>query len=654
MSRLIRKWGWFPVILIMVQTGWAGGLDWPDPPTDEAAAAARAAHPDVDEVVLQDWIGWDLKYVEKHEGLSGRLMITREVLICDKDAIAAWSSVSVVRSPVRILGHYEIIADGPSGRRRWKKKDLKWLEGTERGDGIVMLDGVVSAAFLPGIEVGDRIRVSEEYEIKGLHGLPGRLLGIGSAPYTETILELRLPREYEISWRVRGSGESRDRLDFHGPEDLGSGRYRWRMMADADGGLPVCRKQYPVVRVGTQLLSVGDDKNASFSFGPAWEDVGEAYLQRIDGLFASDGTIDAKAIELTADVETVPEKVERIYTWVQNRCHYLGLYEGADNIIPRSAASVNELGSGDCKGLGALLIAMLRSAGVSAHPVLVLTTGGGSVFRDLPNISQFNHFIVWVDDGDNGIYLDATTDRFPAGVLPHGDAGSPVLRLVPGAVELVEVPDSALSPGVRRCAIVGQIDETFGLSWSLADTVSGYLARAVRDLLDGRSAQDTEKMVGRYITPVGLGTQYDNVAVDGLGDWSAPVLLTATMKTVSPLPVAGDRLFLPRTLSRNEMTMDTSVPCGSGLDISTTTSQHITWRFELPSGWALATPDSIVLSGPGVTWSRRTWQEGRSLHLERKLELGADYVRAAEMDSLNAMIEAVHKAQSGYMMLNRP
>ena len=68
-------------------------------------------------------------------------------------------------------------------------------------------------------------------------------------------------------------------------------------------------------------------------------------------------------------------------------------------IIPLPAGEVFDNGFGDCKGLGTLLISMLRAADIESHPVLVRTRSAGPLDTSAPNMTQFNHFIVWADDG---------------------------------------------------------------------------------------------------------------------------------------------------------------------------------------------------------------------------------------------------------------
>ena len=94
---------------------------------------------------------------------------------------------------------------------------------------------------------------------------------------------------------------------------------------------------------------------------------------------------------------------------MQETTRYLGLFTGLGGIIPAPAGEVLANGYGDCKGLGTLLIALLRAVGIDAWPVLVRTGHVGPLAAATPNPIQFNHYIVWADDGADGYYYTIET-----------------------------------------------------------------------------------------------------------------------------------------------------------------------------------------------------------------------------------------------------
>jgi hypothetical protein len=64
------------------------------------------------------------------------------------------------------------------------------------------------------------------------------------------------------------------------------------------------------------------------------------------------------------------------------------------------------------------MIAILKEAGLTAHPVTVSTRDHGMVFPTSPTITSFNYVIAAVKIGDRHLLIDATERLAPLGILP--------------------------------------------------------------------------------------------------------------------------------------------------------------------------------------------------------------------------------------------
>jgi hypothetical protein len=94
---------------------------------------------------------------------------------------------------------------------------------------------------------------------------------------------------------------------------------------------------------------------------------------------------------------------------------------------------------GDCKDMTTLLVAMLREAGVTAHPVLLRAGSTDKVSDDLPSPGAFNHALCLAEIGGKKFWLDATAELCPWGAIPGGDRGAEafVIRDGVGAFEVI-------------------------------------------------------------------------------------------------------------------------------------------------------------------------------------------------------------------------
>ncbi len=94
---------------------------------------------------------------------------------------------------------------------------------------------------------------------------------------------------------------------------------------------------------------------------------------------------------------------------------------------------------GDCKDQSALLIAMLRAAGIPAEMALIESGSEQDVHPDHPGLGCFNHAIVHVP-GSPELWIDPTTRFVPLGELPLSDQGRMAMVVSPHTKKLVRTP----------------------------------------------------------------------------------------------------------------------------------------------------------------------------------------------------------------------
>ena len=639
------------VLLLWPIFAQAKGFVPPALPEDAIMDRFFGNHPDAGLVTVQRWSCLEVSYREQDGGLSGKLIEIIETGVLDRTDIEEASTVYADDSPRFRLKKVEVLVMRNGDVRRFRRKDLRWMEMTSRSDGVVTLDGTFAYALIPGIRVGDRVRIRREFGVNGIYGLLPQRLGSSRRPYLQTGFEVRLPVGYTLTWGTQGSAASQERL-IH-TEQLIGGRivHSWLLSADEDGTLPTCRDRFPRITVTPHVQHAGKYHRDDISCGLDWQQTGNAYLQSIEALFEPSEEMIEHVNEITAGVVDPVEKIDRIYASVQQRCHYLGLFEGAGGIIPVPAKEVFDLGFGDCKGLGTLLISLLRTADIPSYPVLVLTPSAGRLNPGIPSMAQFNHFIVWADDGGGGIFLDGTVDFCPAGLVPTGDAASPVLLLRPDAVELVEIPNTAWDPGESRLKIDGHLDASGLLHLNFSYSVSGNLGVRWRSRLASLGRQEGHKVILKTLIPEGLALQSGEPEVLGMEEWQGLLTMQVTAASNRSLPGNDSGVFLPKTLSPLGWRFDPDVGCEAPLDLRRRLRRFQSWCIELPSGMVLATPDSMTIKAEGLQLKQRVRQEGRMLKLDRDLRFIQDFASGAQVDIMRQAIDEAARLQTGYFEL---
>jgi len=161
-----------------------------------------------------------------------------------------------------------------------------------------------------------------------------------------------------------------------------------------------------------------------------WDKVAKWYMELAKNAFKVNKAIKDKTQELIKGLSTPWEKIRAIYNYVSQNIRYVGIEFGINGYKPHPATQIFRLRYGDCKDHSTLLIAMLRSIGIEAYPVLIPTSEVANLDPTLPMPGAFNHEIVAVRLKGKFLFLDSTAETTPCGELPPSDQGRKVLIIV--------------------------------------------------------------------------------------------------------------------------------------------------------------------------------------------------------------------------------
>jgi tetratricopeptide (TPR) repeat protein len=180
-----------------------------------------------------------------------------------------------------------------------------------------------------------------------------------------------------------------------------------------------------------------------FSTGSSWADVVHEYAA------LSDPQIVPEQAKSLLPAPSAASRLDRIQSMVQ-RLHkevrYTGIEFNEAQLVPRQPNQVLERRYGDCKDKAALLVSMLRAAGIDADLALLSSGNGNDVNPELPGMNRFNHAIVFVPAAgkDDALWIDATAEFNAVGSLPYMDSERLALIIAPGTTSLTATP--AASP----------------------------------------------------------------------------------------------------------------------------------------------------------------------------------------------------------------
>jgi len=180
--------------------------------------------------------------------------------------------------------------------------------------------------------------------------------------------------------------------------------------------------------------------HVAFSTGRTWQDVATRYAAVVDGQIHS-----ADMRDLMNGVEVANKAQQEIAAALAVRLHrevrYTGVEFGEASLVPRTPAETLKRKYGDCKDKAALLVAMLRAAGIPAYMALLKTAPAEDAEPELPGLGDFDHAVVFAP-GTPNLWIDPTDEFARVGSLPPGDQGRSALVVSPETTTLVRTPES--------------------------------------------------------------------------------------------------------------------------------------------------------------------------------------------------------------------
>ena len=178
---------------------------------------------------------------------------------------------------------------------------------------------------------------------------------------------------------------------------------------------------------------------------PTWQDVSKWYWELSKPhLEAVTPRMKTKVNELTSGAKTDLDKVKALFYYVSQKIRYMGLTPEKDRpgFEPHDVCMTFDKKYGVCRDKAALLVAMLRTAGLNSYPVIISV--GSKKDKDIPN-AWFNHAIVAVELKKGEYTLMDPTDEHARELLPPYDLDQSYLVARPEGetiqVSPIESPD---------------------------------------------------------------------------------------------------------------------------------------------------------------------------------------------------------------------
>lgn len=357
-------------------------------------------------------------------------------------------------------------------------------------------------------------------------------------------------------------------------------------------------------------------------------------------LEATTPEMEARVRELVRGADGAPERIARLFRFVSQEIRYMGITTEAEapGYEPHDVRITFENRYGVCRDKAALLVALLRLAGVEAYPVLI--DAGAKKDADVP-LPYFNHAIVAARGADGALQLMDPTDENTRALLPAYLCDRSYLVATPAGEPLRTSPIEPATNNLLRAESAGRLDADGTLTMRCTLDFDGINDGAYRNFLTRQQPEERRRFLETAFQKAVPGATVTDYAIEpaDLRDTRRPLHMRVEYRvadypvagprsTLVPLPWVGSTLGMVNFLigqtglERRKYPLVTDIACG--------VRERVTVELPEDAGAPLSTPGAFRLATNTLTFAQAVTPGAARLRGEAELRLDAVEFSPAE------------------------
>lgn len=385
------------------------------------------------------------------------------------------------------------------------------------------------------------------------------------------------------------------------------------------------------------------------SFSNSWENVVKKIYENEDfgNQLNKEGYFNEDIKALVAGLTNRDEKIAVIFNYVKSRMswnHTLGYV--CDGGVKK--AYVDK--TGNVAEINLMLIAMLRSAGVNANPVLLSTRDNGIAL--FPSRAAFNYVIAAVEIENDLILLDATNKKALPNVLPIRDLNwfGRIIRKEGTSAEVDLTPKMISKDYINLMAKINDKGEIEG---KLKEQYYDYNAFNFRDKYADLSKETYLEVLEKNYNNMEVG-DYEVINITEL---DKPVIETYSFKQNSSVDIIGDKMYFSPLLffaeTVNPFKQETrEYP----VDFTFPTQDKYLVNITIPEGYAvesIPTPIAIKFGEETADFKFNISTTGKQIQVSAIIDINSSIVASENYSDLKTFFTEMIKKQTEKVVLKK-
>jgi len=383
---------------------------------------------------------------------------------------------------------------------------------------------------------------------------------------------------------------------------------------------------------------------------PTYPNLSKKLLERDDfgGFYQKNSFLKEKTEEIIRGAESETEKLRRIHRFVADLMMWNGIY---DYTASGTIKKVFNDEKGNSADINLLLLAMLRSAGISSEPVILSTRENGILNPFFAIIQKFDYVAVIASpDGDRYV-IDATDPLRPFNMLPFYCLNGEGWALLGMNGSWVPVRNSERYQ--ESINLEMNLKEDGSVTGHAVNSYESYDALAVRKVcrLEGTEAY-TDLL--RYVNNE---WRISDLELDNLDNNEEPLAETFNFSISDAADINGDFIYMiPVQYDKLESNPYYSEERISPVDLGCPSEKVCRYSITLPDDYEVQeTPSTFItqLEGGGAEYSYKLSSNGRIITIETILKFKEFRFNPERYNAIRDFYARIIQKQSEVIILKR-
>ncbi|MCF6319285.1 MAG: hypothetical protein L3J83_08415, partial [Proteobacteria bacterium] len=284
-----------------------------------------------------------------------------------------------------------------------------------------------------------------------------------------------------------------------------------------------------------ELTAITDPRGGVETFSTSWDKVTKTIYKRpsFGDQLKRTGFFEDDVNAIVSGISDEVSKTFLIFNYVKSKVKWNNFY--GYSALKGTKKAYNE-GDGSVGDINLLLVAMLRSIGVNASPVLVSTRNHGIPLY--PTTKGFNYVICMVESGDGYMLLDATARYSTFNTLPTRALNwqGRVVR-ANGSSAWINLSSTKVSKESTSMNV--KINDDYTIGGKVRKSLTEYVAMSYRNRFANASEEDHIKYLERNNGDI----EVSELNFENAKDVTKPLKLTYEYQLSDAVEEIGDKLY---------------------------------------------------------------------------------------------------------------